>query len=226
MEAHYPDRRARGGRCTDGPSTLLAITSPVHPFKVRCVQQPYSRHHLQRGGTHAAGAMAARRLYRFRGCAARRGGGRTGQAQPIVRTSPAPTCQGPLQLQDVWKGVSMRVSDPGGWWRIDELEPDTQVRPSTARRRTSLVRPSTARRGTRLIDLQGRKFGRLTVLALSRCLPNEREAYWHCYCECGNETRVRGSSLRAKVTASCGCYRREAFRELRLILSGREPTNV
>lgn len=61
----------------------------------------------------------------------------------------------------------------------------------------------------KLIDLTGKRFGRLTVIdrapnRISKCgLPNVR---WNCVCDCGNEVTVDGSSLRNGHTQSCGCY--------------------
>lgn len=59
-----------------------------------------------------------------------------------------------------------------------------------------------------LIDMIGKRFGRLTVL--SRALNDHRgEARWNCLCDCGNRTVVLGSHLRKGNTVSCGCYARE-----------------
>lgn len=59
-----------------------------------------------------------------------------------------------------------------------------------------------------LIDLTGKKFARLTVL--SRVIGRKDEwnhPYWHCRCECGNETEVNGHDLKRFRTQSCGCLR-------------------
>jgi hypothetical protein len=68
------------------------------------------------------------------------------------------------------------------------------------------------------IDLTGRKFGRLTVLALHP----ERYRYgkqtvprWLCRCDCGAETVVRGYHLRSGNTASCGCARIEKLKRIK-----------
>lgn len=54
-----------------------------------------------------------------------------------------------------------------------------------------------------LIDLTGKKFGRLTVI----------ERYdaktWKCICDCGNTTYSDGYQLRKGITQSCGCYHRD-----------------
>lgn len=54
------------------------------------------------------------------------------------------------------------------------------------------------------IDLRGRVFGRLTVLAqaghnVHRCI------LWLAQCECGNKHVARGDDLRNGKTRSCGC---------------------
>ena len=58
-------------------------------------------------------------------------------------------------------------------------------------------------------DLRGKVFGRLTVLYRVKKTDSSRSAFWKCKCSCGNETIVRGQSLRSGATQSCGCYNRE-----------------
>lgn len=56
--------------------------------------------------------------------------------------------------------------------------------------------------------LAGRKVGRLTVI--ERAGKTEwNEVLWLCHCECGNRATVRGKSLRAGKTLSCGCLSRD-----------------
>lgn len=55
----------------------------------------------------------------------------------------------------------------------------------------------------RFEDLSGQVFGKLTVLRRGK------SRYFHCKCECGNETEVYASSLKKGLTTSCGCYRKE-----------------
>lgn len=63
-----------------------------------------------------------------------------------------------------------------------------------------------------LIDLTGKKFGRLTVIERA---PNRIYASgtphttWECVCECGKHVVVRGDALRGGTTLSCGCLQRE-----------------
>lgn len=66
----------------------------------------------------------------------------------------------------------------------------------------------------KLIDLTGKRFGRLTVVkrADDYVTPNgQHRPRWMCKCDCGNEAVVWGMSLRNKTTQSCGCLHRERF---------------
>lgn len=59
-----------------------------------------------------------------------------------------------------------------------------------------------------LIDLTGRRFGRLFVVG--RVENDGRgESRWTCKCDCGNETAVLGSHLRNARIVSCGYYGKE-----------------
>ena len=66
-------------------------------------------------------------------------------------------------------------------------------------------------RATKLIDMIGRKFGRLTVLREVERKGNSR--YFECLCECGNKVTVRGSHLRAGLIQSCKCLNKERVHE-------------
>lgn len=55
----------------------------------------------------------------------------------------------------------------------------------------------------RLIDLTGKRFGRLVVI---RRLDKN---YWLCKCDCGNQKEILGSNLRTGHSTSCGCYQKE-----------------
>lgn len=59
-----------------------------------------------------------------------------------------------------------------------------------------------------LIDLCGRKFGRLTVV--SRAENKNGKTRWNCLCSCGNEVKVAAWNLKNGHTRSCGCLQREA----------------
>lgn len=55
-----------------------------------------------------------------------------------------------------------------------------------------------------LIDMTGKKFGKLTVI--ERVANNsQNRAVWKCLCDCGKEVEVNGSYLRIGHTKSCGC---------------------
>lgn len=84
-------------------------------------------------------------------------------------------------------------------------DPHQQVRtPLTPKRRTSEM-------GIRL-ELTGQRFGRLSVL---RLVPGPGKSRWECRCDCGKDTIIAGSQLRAR-TKSCGCLHKEiASRNLR-----------
>jgi len=72
------------------------------------------------------------------------------------------------------------------------------------------VPPVLAKRPRReLIDLTGKRFGRLTVIArIGSSYPGK----WLCQCDCGVSAQVIGRNLRGGKTKSCGCLKREAFR--------------
>jgi hypothetical protein len=59
-----------------------------------------------------------------------------------------------------------------------------------------------------IIDIVGRKFGRLTVK--SRAGLVTRGMTWVCECECGSTVTALGADLRGGNTKSCGCLQREA----------------
>src|SRR4249920_3818503 len=59
-----------------------------------------------------------------------------------------------------------------------------------------------------LIDITGRRFGRLIVLGIShrhRRSPRTTVIHWLCRCECGTEVAVRTGDLQSGNTRSCGC---------------------
>lgn len=58
-------------------------------------------------------------------------------------------------------------------------------------------------------DLQGRRFGKLVVLKEDGRIGSN--VAWICRCDCGNEVRVRSSSLLSGNTTTCGCGRIEAI---------------
>lgn len=58
----------------------------------------------------------------------------------------------------------------------------------------------------RFIDLCGKRFGSLTVIAL-RGKYKSGTLLWECRCDCGNTTIVSRANLSTGHTTSCGCVR-------------------
>lgn len=58
-------------------------------------------------------------------------------------------------------------------------------------------------------DLTNSKVGRLTVIEKLNEQDASRCWLWRCQCECGNEIKVRSSTLRKNEIESCGCKRIE-----------------
>ena len=56
-------------------------------------------------------------------------------------------------------------------------------------------------------DLTGRKFGKLTPLAVAES--TKYGPLWLCLCECGGTTEVLAGNLRNANTKSCGCMWRQ-----------------
>lgn len=63
------------------------------------------------------------------------------------------------------------------------------------------------RNAARLIDIFGRRFGRLLVVS------HDAGEMWRCQCDCGNELSCGSSNLRSGQTQSCGCLMRELASE-------------
>lgn len=73
----------------------------------------------------------------------------------------------------------------------------------------------------KLIDLCGRRFGRLIVL--SRAEDTQKGIpRWKVQCDCGTLKTICGASLRSEATTSCGCYRRERARNFKLTQEDRD----
>lgn len=64
----------------------------------------------------------------------------------------------------------------------------------------------------RLIDLTGRRYGRLTVVKRANRRGDGQKPRWTCLCDCGNFTEAYGNNLERLLVTSCGCYRREFIR--------------
>ena len=61
----------------------------------------------------------------------------------------------------------------------------------------------------KLLDLTGKRFGRLVVL--NKQGHKGKLIAWRCKCDCGNETVVSVSNLLNNSTKSCGCLAREIY---------------
>jgi len=60
------------------------------------------------------------------------------------------------------------------------------------------------------VEMLGKRFGRLVVIAEGEKRQNSRECRWICKCDCGNVTHpICGSDLRNGHTKSCGCLHTE-----------------
>lgn len=55
------------------------------------------------------------------------------------------------------------------------------------------------------IDLQGKTFGKLTVLALSERRDPSGALMWRCQCSCGNIAYASANKLLSGKKKSCGC---------------------
>ena len=64
----------------------------------------------------------------------------------------------------------------------------------------------------KVINLVGKKFGRLLVIEKAESLNGHTR--WLCKCDCGKECVVHGTSLKTGNTTSCGCYKTENARKL------------
>ena len=63
-----------------------------------------------------------------------------------------------------------------------------------------------------LIDLVGKKFGRLTVIKQVPApahVKRQKQRWWLCQCDCGNTTIVETSRINNGYVKSCGCLAKE-----------------
>jgi len=64
--------------------------------------------------------------------------------------------------------------------------------------------------GNRLIDLKGKSFGHLQVVAFAGFRLRDsgsKSYYWLCRCDCGSESHIDGCCLRRGSATDCGCRR-------------------
>jgi hypothetical protein len=58
---------------------------------------------------------------------------------------------------------------------------------------------------SKFIEMEGKRFGKLTVIAFDHLHESGTTRYWLCKCDCGNFHIANGSNLRAGEVKSCGC---------------------
>lgn len=75
-------------------------------------------------------------------------------------------------------------------------------------------------------DLNGKRFGKLTVLEYVK-IPGG-VSKWKCQCDCGNTVLVRATMLTSGHTTSCGCAKRELDdeKDFRKILTYTDDTCI
>lgn len=61
----------------------------------------------------------------------------------------------------------------------------------------------------KVIDLKGKRFGRLLVLKEEIKRDKWNHIKWVCRCDCGKETSINSFSLRFGSSKSCGCWNKE-----------------
>lgn len=66
----------------------------------------------------------------------------------------------------------------------------------------------------KIIDLRGRRFGRLTVISLIGVKNNH--TLWNCLCDCGNKKVSHSAVLSGGKTRSCGCLHNEFVSRINL----------
>ena len=64
------------------------------------------------------------------------------------------------------------------------------------------------------IQMQGERYGKLTVLSLCDEKTKGGRRLWLCKCDCGNYTKVTRSHLIDGGVTSCGCLRKKQYKKL------------
>lgn len=72
-------------------------------------------------------------------------------------------------------------------------------------------------------DLTGQKYNRLTITSFSHI--KDRNYYWNCKCDCGNEVVINIRSLKTGTTKSCGCWNKET-RSIRGVTHGMKDQRI
>lgn len=76
----------------------------------------------------------------------------------------------------------------------------------------------------RVVDLTGKRFGKLVVVRRGEN-NNRGEARWVCRCDCGTETLVTSNNLNSGNTRSCGCTRVEKLNRFSTKHGGKRREN-
>lgn len=106
-----------------------------------------------------------------------------------------------------------KVDGPGtGAWWLCKCDCGRETAARATHLKSGNIRSCGCLQRQHLIDMVGKKFGRLTVLSRAQ---NTKDGFpqWCCICECGNEVIVRGKYLRNGHTKSCGCLLAETTRD-------------
>jgi hypothetical protein len=64
-----------------------------------------------------------------------------------------------------------------------------------------------------MLNICGRRFGRLRIPLDAAPEIRKRCLYWPCVCDCGAEAIIKGDRLRTGRTKSCGCLRASRMRD-------------
>lgn len=76
--------------------------------------------------------------------------------------------------------------------------------------RSSACAAARNRKMVAFFPLDGKRFGRLTVLSRDP-IKSSKGTMWFCRCDCGTEASFRSISLRKGMTRSCGCLASDAL---------------
>ena len=75
-----------------------------------------------------------------------------------------------------------------------------------------------------MINLTGKKFGRLTVVDIAQ--HHHSGIKWNCICDCGKKCIVFSYNLISGQTKSCGCYQKEKISQLRRMKPNRQVVRI
>lgn len=67
----------------------------------------------------------------------------------------------------------------------------------------------------KLIDLTGKRFGRLTVLEKVEGNYTNKSSKWKCKCDCGNIYIGTSNYIKRQPHISCGCWKKEITKKVR-----------